>query len=152
MTSRLGIGCCVRVAALEPLRYDDLMSFADTVVLFVLALLLFGPKKLPIIARQIGKALNEFKRASNEFKAQIESEINQLEFQEQEKKQLEEREKEPPVGKILPPVAPPADSVESSRIASQPEGNESHDNSAAAEPVPTSHQINSAAASNTTNV
>ena len=40
------------------------MSFADTVVLFVLALLLFGPKKLPVIARQIGKALNEFKRAS----------------------------------------------------------------------------------------
>jgi len=55
------------------------MSFADTVVLFVLALLLFGPKKLPGIARQIGKALNEFKRASNEFKSQIETEIANLE-------------------------------------------------------------------------
>jgi sec-independent protein translocase protein TatB len=58
------------------------MSFPDTVVLFVLALLLFGPKKLPQIARQVGKALAEFKRASNEFKAQIESEISQLEFEE----------------------------------------------------------------------
>jgi sec-independent protein translocase protein TatB len=75
------------------------MSFADTVVLFVLALLLFGPKKLPVIARQIGKALNEFKRASNEFKSQIEAEISQLEYQERQKKYEEER-------KILPPAAP----------------------------------------------
>ena len=68
------------------------MSFADTVVLFVLALLLFGPKKLPLIARQIGKALNEFKRASNEFKAQIESEISQLEYEEKRKKEQVEPE------------------------------------------------------------
>jgi sec-independent protein translocase protein TatB len=61
------------------------MSFPDTVVLFILALLLFGPKKLPQIARQVGKALAEFKRASNEFKAQIESEISQLEFEEKRK-------------------------------------------------------------------
>ena len=75
------------------------MSFADTVVLFVLALLLFGPKKLPGIARQIGKALNEFKRASNEFKSQIESEISQLEYQERQKK-YERRTK------VLPNEAP----------------------------------------------
>ncbi len=81
------------------------MSFADTVVLFVLALLLFGPKKLPAIAKQIGKALNEFKRASNEFKSQIEAEISQLEYDERRKKYEEER-------KILPP-APPAGTVSS---------------------------------------
>ena len=81
------------------------MSFADTVVLFVLALLLFGPKKLPVIARQIGKALNEFKRASNEFKSQIEAEISQLEYQERQKKYEEER-------KILP-AQPPAGTVAS---------------------------------------
>lgn len=84
------------------------MNFADTAFLFVLALLLFGPKKLPGIARQVGKALNEFKRASNEFKAQIESEISQLEIQERQKKYEEER-------KILPPAQPPAGSVESIR-------------------------------------
>ena len=88
------------------------MSFADTVVLFVLALLLFGPKKLPLIARQIGKALNEFRRASNEFKAQIEAEISQLEYQERTKKEQEQR------------ILPPADSVPSShstRLESPPE-------------------------------
>ena len=87
------------------------MSFADTVVLFVLALLLFGPKKLPLIARQIGKALNEFRRASNEFKAQIEAEISQLEYQERQKKEQEQK------------ILPPAESVPSTQSTrgSQPE-------------------------------
>ena len=39
---------------------------------FFLALVIFGPKKLPEIARQVGKVLNEFRRASNEFKAWLE--------------------------------------------------------------------------------
>jgi sec-independent protein translocase protein TatB len=60
------------------------MSFSETIFLFVLALIIFGPKKLPEIARQVGKVLNEFRRASNEFKAQIEQEIAHLDV---EKKQ-----------------------------------------------------------------
>ena len=54
------------------------MSFSETIFLFFLALIIFGPKKLPEIARQVGKYLNEFRRASNEFKAQIEQEIAHL--------------------------------------------------------------------------
>ena len=57
------------------------MSFSETIFLFFLALVIFGPKKLPEIARQVGKALNDFKRASNEFKAQIEQEISNLEVE-----------------------------------------------------------------------
>lgn len=60
------------------------MGFSETIFLFLLALVIFGPKKLPEIARQVGKALNEFRRASNEFKAQIESEISQLEIEQQQ--------------------------------------------------------------------
>jgi sec-independent protein translocase protein TatB len=97
----------------QPLRYHEAMSFADTAVLFVLALLLFGPKKLPGIARQVGKALNEFKRASNEFKAQIESEINQLEIQERQKKLEEER-------KILPPAVPPEGVIAATPTSGEP--------------------------------
>ena len=82
------------------------MSFPDTVVLFILALLLFGPKKLPQIARQVGKALGEFKRASNEFKAQIESEISQLEFEEKKKEQEQN----------LPKIEPISGSIPSSRF------------------------------------
>jgi sec-independent protein translocase protein TatB len=84
------------------------MSFADTAVLFVLALLLFGPKKLPQIARQVGKALAEFRRASNEFKAQIEAEISQLEFEERRKEQEQ---------KALPKPEPVPEAVHSSRFS-----------------------------------
>jgi sec-independent protein translocase protein TatB len=69
------------------------MSFSETIFLFFLALIIFGPKKLPEIARQAGKWLNEFKRASNEFRAQIEQEIAHLEV---DNKQT-----------ILPPSQPP---------------------------------------------
>lgn len=57
------------------------MSFSETIFLFFLALVIFGPKKLPEIARQVGKYLNEFRRASNEFKAQIEQEIAHLDVE-----------------------------------------------------------------------
>jgi sec-independent protein translocase protein TatB len=87
------------------------MNFSETIFLFLVALLIFGPKKLPEIARQVGKALNEFKRASNEFKAQIEAEVNQLEIQEREKKREQEQ-------KILPPAEPPAGTVQSSSSSS----------------------------------
>jgi TatA/E family protein of Tat protein translocase len=74
------------------------LGFPEMIFIFFLALIIFGPKKLPEIGRQIGKALNEFKRASNEFKAQIESEINNLD--------VESRTHE-----ILPPSAPPEGAV-----------------------------------------
>ena len=57
------------------------LGFPEMIFLFLLALIMFGPKKLPEIGRQIGRALNEFKRASNEFKAQIETEISQLDLE-----------------------------------------------------------------------
>jgi sec-independent protein translocase protein TatB len=55
------------------------MSFSETIFLFLLALIIFGPKKLPEIARQAGKLINEFRRASNEFKVQLEQEIAHIE-------------------------------------------------------------------------
>ena len=59
------------------------MSFSETIFLFFLALVIFGPKKLPEIARTVGKFMNEFRRASNEFRAQIEQEISHLEVEKQ---------------------------------------------------------------------
>ena len=74
------------------------LSFSEMIFLFFLALLIFGPKKLPEIARQVGKALNEFKRASNEFRSQIESEIHNMETQEQGKQTI--LPPTPPVGSV----------------------------------------------------
>jgi Sec-independent protein translocase protein TatA len=50
----------------------------EMIFLFLLALILFGPKKMPEIGRQVARLLNEFRRASNEFRSQIESEVNSL--------------------------------------------------------------------------
>jgi sec-independent protein translocase protein TatB len=50
-------------------------GFQDSAFLVLLALLLFGPKKLPVLARQLGKLMGDFRRASNEFRAQMEDEL-----------------------------------------------------------------------------
>jgi sec-independent protein translocase protein TatB len=83
---------------------DEAMSFSDTVFLFFLALILFGPKKLPEMARQAGKLLAELRRASNEFRSQIETEIAHLEV---EKTQT-----------TLPPSPPPKGTVASLSVTS----------------------------------
>src|SRR5215475_10634042 len=64
------------------------MHFGDSIFIFLLALVLFGPKRLPEIGRQIGKLLAEFRRASNDFKMQIDEELRTMEQQERQK-QLE---------------------------------------------------------------
>jgi len=60
-------------------------SFQDSAVLVLLALLLFGPKKLPVLARQLGKLMADFRRASNEFRSQMEEELRIAEQAERQK-------------------------------------------------------------------
>ena len=55
------------------------LGWQEMVVLFVVALVLFGPKKLPELGRTIGKAITEFRRASNELKSTFEREMQTLE-------------------------------------------------------------------------
>jgi len=71
----------------------------ELVFLFLLALVVVGPKRLPGLARQFGKYMAEFKRASNEFKSQLETEMMNIELEERAKKQAE-------VPKVLPPEKP----------------------------------------------
>ncbi len=61
-------------------------SFQDSAVIFFIALLLFGPKKLPELARYVGKLMGEFRRASSEFRIQMEDEFRLSEQAEQQKK------------------------------------------------------------------
>jgi len=104
------------VAAFALPLYDEAMSFSDTIFLFFLALILFGPKKLPEMARQAGRLLAELRRASNEFRSQIETEIAHLEVQNKQT--------------ILPPSPAPEGTVAS--LSPNP---------AASDPVP--HQLES---------
>jgi sec-independent protein translocase protein TatB len=79
----------------------------EMIFLFLLVLILFGPKKMPEIGRQVARFLNEFRRASYEFRSQIESEINSLDNSGKPRQQ------------ILPPLQAPLGSL-ASRIFNPP--------------------------------
>ena len=82
----------------------------EMIFLFFLALILFGPKKMPEIGRQVARFLGEFRRASNEFRSQIESEINSLD---------NNANTSSPRQQILPPLQAPLGSL-ANRIFNPP--------------------------------
>ncbi len=51
------------------------LGFPELVIIFIVALVIFGPRKLPELGRSLGKGLSEFKRASNELKRTWEEEV-----------------------------------------------------------------------------
>ncbi len=88
------------------------MSLPDTIFIFGLALVIFGPKKLPEIGRQLGKLVLEFRRASNEFKMQIEEELRAAELADRQKQMA------------TPPVTPsPAPEATSEALTIRPPSN-----------------------------
>ena len=68
------------------------MSMADSLILMVMALVVFGPRRLPQIGKQIGKLMYEFRKASNDFKFQMEEELRNAEEADRRKKE-EERQR-----------------------------------------------------------
>src|SRR6478752_6221881 len=64
------------------------LGVQEMIVIFFLALILFGPKKLPELGRTIGKAITEFRRASNDLKATFEREMQTLERESQSLSQV----------------------------------------------------------------
>ena len=51
------------------------IGMPELIIIFVIALIIFGPRKLPELGRSLGKSLAEFKRASNELRSTLEEEI-----------------------------------------------------------------------------
>jgi len=47
----------------------------ELIIIFTIALIIFGPRKLPELGKSLGKSLAEFKRASNELKSTLDEEI-----------------------------------------------------------------------------
>ena len=60
------------------------LGLPELVVIFVIALIVFGPRKLPELGRSLGKSINEFKKASTELQNTLEQEIK-LEEQKDER-------------------------------------------------------------------
>ena len=52
------------------------LGIPEMILIFAVALIVFGPKKLPEIGRTLGKALGEFKKATDDFKSTIEREVH----------------------------------------------------------------------------
>ena len=51
------------------------IGMPELIIIFMIALIIFGPRKLPELGRSLGKSLGEFKRASNELRNTLEEEI-----------------------------------------------------------------------------
>ena len=92
----------IRLPGVEGRRYHWGMNLgmSEMIFIFLAALILVGPKKLPEIMRQVGKWTAEFKRASNEFKWQIETEMRSMELEAERAKQT-----------VLPPVTAPQGTI-----------------------------------------
>ncbi|HLB49648.1 MAG TPA: TatA/E family twin arginine-targeting protein translocase [Anaerolineales bacterium] len=57
------------------------IGFPELIVIFIVALLVFGPKRLPELGRSLGKGIAEFRRASTDLKTSIEREIENAEVE-----------------------------------------------------------------------
>jgi len=83
-----------------------MLSLPHLVVLFVLALMVFGPQKLPELARMLGKATAEFRKMTSDFRYALEDEVRELDRQTRirEEESAAAAESLPPVGSSCLPV------------------------------------------------
>jgi TatA/E family protein of Tat protein translocase len=72
----------------------------ELLIIFTIALIIFGPRKLPELGKSLGKSLAEFKRASNELKNTLDEEIRM------EERRSTERQTPPQIAAPVDPVPP----------------------------------------------
>lgn len=96
------------------------LGFPEIVLIVIIALVVFGPKKLPELSRTLGKALAEFRKASGDLRMAMEEEMRELErhTKELEHKVEEAVSVEPTAAPVYDPdmatrsIAPPAEASE----------------------------------------
>lgn len=94
----------------------NLFGITHWIIVLLVVLMVFGPEKLPELARTLGRALAEFRRASMDFRRVIEDELSDIERQTRERAQQAARSSQAsttspePAGAV--PAGPPAASLE----------------------------------------
>jgi TatA/E family protein of Tat protein translocase len=73
------------------------IGMPELIIILVIALIIFGPRKLPELGRSLGKSIGEFKKASNELRSTLEEEI----------RVEEQRDRQTPSTSSTPPAATP---------------------------------------------
>ncbi|MBM3820003.1 MAG: TatA/E family twin arginine-targeting protein translocase [Acidimicrobiia bacterium] len=88
------------------------IGMPELIIILVIALIIFGPRKLPELGRSLGKSIGEFKKASNELRSTLEEEIR-IEEQREQRKATKAEQDSAIAAAVTPPaaspVAPPAD-------------------------------------------
>jgi sec-independent protein translocase protein TatA len=90
------------------------LGMPEIVVIFIIALIIFGPRKLPELGKTIGKGLAEFKKASNELKHTWEDEVR-LDKEKEAMNEIIEDVKQDTSLKTEPPAKTDTDSVGSEK-------------------------------------
>jgi sec-independent protein translocase protein TatA len=94
------------------------IGMPELIIILVIALIIFGPRKLPELGKSLGRSINEFKKASNELRSTLEDEI----------RVEEQRDRASAVTPATPPAAtpPPADDTTVSRATGVEPGTGTH--------------------------
>jgi len=81
------------------------IGMPELVIILVIALIIFGPRKLPELGRSLGKSIGEFKKASNELRSTLEEEIR-IEDQRDQRAALR-AEQDTAIAAAIPPTGAP---------------------------------------------
>ena len=87
------------------------IGMPELIIIFVIALIIFGPRKLPELGKSLGRSLNEFKKASNDLQNTLEQEIKLEEQKDKDTAAAAARQADPEAHTIAPDTSAPSQTV-----------------------------------------
>ena len=93
-----------------------MLSVPHLIIIFLVALVVLGPEKLPEVARTLGKVMSEFRKVTTDFRSTLENEMNEIDRQAREKERLmrdaaAREAATPPAAPALPAASEPESTV-----------------------------------------